>query len=530
MSGRRPDPPPAAGPRSLAWWPAVVSLAALAAALAGSALRPVWHDELYTLALARLPLAELVAALRVDSGPPFHYLLCHLLYLLIGWPEGSGLGTFVVRLPSALAFAAVPWVVWLGARSSPAARFWGPLLSVSWLPLLYFASEARAYALLALVNAVVWILGPGWIARGRSGAAAFAALAACLPLLHYTGFVSLAFLPALAVGLERRHLPRLLMAVAAASLPALAWMPVMLAAPAASMAWVAVAEGPGRPGLATFAVLAPAGPYPALFELAAAPVPAWLSLLAAGSLATAAAAGALVLGRRAGPADREPRRHLHLALALIPALAIAALALAGLPVYFAGRTEAMVWAPLAALVALWLLGLPPVARNSAAGAYAALGLATALVWLAELPARPPAPGVEVGRALAPMIQAHDRVLVAGLWQLELRHGLAEASPGAAADGRAAVAVETLPRAQAGHPGWLDRQALMSPRLLDEALALAGESRTRGNRVWLVWSPALPLERNLFPAFAGWGRQRVLASPIIAVDLLEPPPRSGTTAG
>jgi hypothetical protein len=129
-----------------------------------------------------------------------------------------------------------------------------------------------------------------------------------------------------------------------------------------------------------------------------------------------------------------------------------------------------------------------------------------------------------------MIQAHDRVVAAGLWQLELQHGLAGAGAEKGPAGRAPMVVETIPHSQAGHPGWLDRQSLLSPRLLEEALALAGESRTRGNRIWLVWSPALPLERNLFPAFAGWGRQRVLASPIIAVDLLEPPPRSGTTAG
>jgi len=40
----------------------LISSAACLLALAGAWLRPVWHDELYTLALARLPVNELLAA------------------------------------------------------------------------------------------------------------------------------------------------------------------------------------------------------------------------------------------------------------------------------------------------------------------------------------------------------------------------------------------------------------------------------------------------------------------------------------
>ena len=42
-----------------------VCLVAGAVAGAGAWLRPVWHDELYTLMLARLPIRELVTALIV---------------------------------------------------------------------------------------------------------------------------------------------------------------------------------------------------------------------------------------------------------------------------------------------------------------------------------------------------------------------------------------------------------------------------------------------------------------------------------
>ena len=165
----------------------------------------------------------------------------------------------------------------------------------------------------------------------------------------------------------------------------------------------------------------------------------------------------------------------------VPAVAIAALALAGLPLYFAGRTEAMVWGPLAALVALLLAELQSPMRWIAAGPYVGLGLATAGLWLAALPVRPPAPGVEVGRALAPMIEAQDRVVVAGLWQLELQHGLAEAGTETGPAGRSPVVVETIPRSQAGHPGWLDRQSLLSPRLLDVLCGLQNWLAFNGHR-------------------------------------------------
>ncbi len=146
-----------------------------------------------------------MSALVVDSGPPLHYLLCHLLFALVGWQEGSTLGTLMVRLPSVLAFAFMPWVVWKARPVSDRGGLWGPLLVVAWLPLLYFGTEARAYALLALVNALLWICGPRWIERGGRWTFCFAVLAACLPLLHYTGFMSFLLLPSLAFFVPRQR-------------------------------------------------------------------------------------------------------------------------------------------------------------------------------------------------------------------------------------------------------------------------------------------------------------------------------------
>ena len=123
--------------------------------------------------------------------------------------------------------------------------------------------------------------------------------------------------------------------------------------------------------------------------------------------------------------------------------------------------------------------------------------------------------------LASMIENGDRVVVAGLWQLEVRHGLAEGHLSESAATSPIIEVETMPRSQAAHPGWLDREAVFSSDLLVEARDLSRDATANGNRIWLVWSPSLPLERTFFPAFEGWQRGRMASSHLVSVDLLIP---------
>jgi hypothetical protein len=289
------------------------------------------------------------------------------------------------------------------------------------------------------------------------------------------------------------------------------------------MGWVATDAGPGSPGLATVSVLAPAGPFPALFEAPDSLLPPWVSVLVLGALIGGAVLGAsrLTQNRDANAVDAQAA--IRLTIALLPVVGIAVLALGGIPVYFAGRTESMVWGPVMALVAIMVLQLPRVVRRIIAGSYVVVGMATIAMWFADLPERPPTPGVEVGHALSSMIEEGDRVVVAGLWQLEVRHGLAQGLLDGSAATSGAVEVETMPRSQAEHPGWLDREAVTSPRVFDEAQSLRRSAMAEESRIWLVWSPSLPLENTVFPAFAGWRREKVAGSPIITVDLLTPPP-------
>lgn len=226
--------------------------------------------------------------------------------------------------------------------------------------------------------------------------------------------------------------------------------------------------------------------------------------------------------RRTGdnPTDRTVASRL--VIGLLPALALPLLALGGTPVYFAGRSESMLWPLAAGVIGLVALGLPPIARWGVAGSYVSVGVLTIAMWLVALPERPSAPGVEVGHTLAAMVESGDRVVVAGLWQLEVRHGLAVAVHDGSAAASEIVDVGTMPRSQAAHPGWLDREAAASPEMLQEAQAMRDRAESERSRIWCVWSPALPLEDHFFPAFVGWQRGRIASSPLIAVDLLAPP--------
>ena len=505
------------------WWAAAFSTVACGLALLGSLLRPVWHDELYTLWLARMPLSDLLGALRLDSGPPLHYLICHVLFEIVDWPEGSALGTFMVRLPSVLAFSMMPWVLWRWARGRGTVIFWATALTMTWLPMLYFATEARAYALLALVNAVLWLLGPDLVESGGRRLVLFAVLAAALPMLHYTGLVSFCLLPTLALFIPRSKWRSFAAALAAAALPVLAWSPAILGAPSDSMKWVDTSSGPGRPGVVSLEVLSPAGPFPALFESEASPIPTVLSVAVLIVMLAALVFGAVKTFRRRIQGNERLHSIIGQTIGLMPAVVLGCLGLVGWPVYFAGRTESMVWLLLASLVGVSVLAIPRIARRACVSPYVAMGLVTIGLWMGGLPSRPDAIGVQVGRELAGALQPKDRVVVVGLWQLEIQHGLAEAVAYASGNFQTSVAVETLPRSQADHPGWFDLQAAAdSMSLVQEAGDLRRQVEAEGGRVWLVWSPALALDRKVLPSFEGWQRVGIGADPVIAVELLVPP--------
>jgi len=191
--------------------------------------RQPFYDELFTVWIARKSFGEILAALRLDSGPPLYYFLVHL-----------------IPAPRAISFAAslVALLAMLRRRHFTAAT-----LLALFPPAVLFAVDGRAYALCAMFVTI----GVLALDDDREWVAAFAFV-----LAAYSHYYGLLFFPLL---LRR---PRSLV-VTILALPTL-WL--ALHQPKQAMGWVA------------------AGHYPdALFT----PIPR--TLLIAGLLLTLAAAG-----------------------------------------------------------------------------------------------------------------------------------------------------------------------------------------------------------------------------------------------
>src|SRR5205814_5845548 len=99
-------------------------------------VRPPFFDELYTLWMAGEPLSSIVPHLLHDSGPPLYCFVARFT------------SVDAVRWMS-LAFATIAFALLLRRRWYAAAA----LLAV-FPPAVYYATEARAYALCGLFVAI----------------------------------------------------------------------------------------------------------------------------------------------------------------------------------------------------------------------------------------------------------------------------------------------------------------------------------------------------------------------------------------
>ncbi|SDX81853.1 Dolichyl-phosphate-mannose-protein mannosyltransferase [Geodermatophilus africanus] len=203
---RRPSPWTRLGERPGRPWPVVVLAVLLAGLVAvGVVARFVappelWLDEAQSVAIARLPLPELLDALEQDGSPPLYYLLLH------GWTALFGTSATAVRALSAVISVLTLPLAWhlarrLAGRRSAAALI--VLLATSPF-LIRYASEARMYALMVLLT--VLGVGAGAAAVRRPGAGpvlGFGAVTGALLLTHVwafhvvavTGVLALAALP-----------------------------------------------------------------------------------------------------------------------------------------------------------------------------------------------------------------------------------------------------------------------------------------------------------------------------------------------
>ncbi|MGH2720327.1 MAG: glycosyltransferase family 39 protein, partial [Actinomycetota bacterium] len=157
------------------------------ALVAGLVLRvlvdsPLWLDEALSVNIARLPVPDLLDALRRDGSPPLYYLLLHVW---IGW---FGAGDAAVRsLSVAFSVATLP-LAWLaGRRLGDRRGAWAAVLLVATSPFaVRYASETRMYALLMLLALGAWLaLSASLVRPTVTRLAALGLVTGLLCLTHY---------------------------------------------------------------------------------------------------------------------------------------------------------------------------------------------------------------------------------------------------------------------------------------------------------------------------------------------------------
>lgn len=344
---------------------ALAALVVLAAVLrfVGLGDQRFWPDEAVTAALVRMPLADMLATLvDSESTPPLYYVLAW------GWTQVAGSAEAGLRSLSALAgTATVPAVYAAGiVLVSRRAGLMAAALAAVAPPLVWYAQEARAYALLVLLSTLSLAFFGRVLHSGRSHSLAGWALTSALALAtHY--FALFLVLPQAVWLVVRHRSPRVLAAIGAVGAVGLALVPLVLHQQAQpNTKWID--DIPVLDRLRAVPELLLAG------QSASLPV---VGIVAAAAL-VALAVGLLVLRGE----ERERRRAaVPMTLAAVGLLVPLALVPSGLD-FVVARNFLPLWPCLALVVAAGL------ATRRAPRAAALAGGALAAVWLALVVAVP----------------------------------------------------------------------------------------------------------------------------------------------
>jgi len=366
-----------------------------------------------------------------------------------------------------LSFTAVAALAF-GARSLPRgeSRAWFLVLLSTSVLLTCYSAEARAYALLALLDFALFLLlrSPGRPAGTLLRGAAIALCAAAALHTHYLAifFVAAAGLITL---LERRW--RDAAALVAGGALFLPWLPVLLRQPFSATAWMR--DGLPQSVGGFLSALGGVGRIPPAFGV---PVP-WVLVW----LAAVAGAATIVLLVPAARRDPDVRAGAIVTGAFLVATLAASLLR---PVAFAGRTE------LAVLpVWLWTVAraIPISPRLRAAAGACALVAAGALA--AALPAKRFEPaGPRVAAALTGLARPSDFVIAGAAFYLPARL--------ARDRGALPAPLQGFPREVENHPGWFPLRAPSEESYTELETALA--SRPSGSRVWIAVHPLFATRR------------------------------------
>jgi len=161
----------------------------------------LWLDEALTVNVARLPLADLRGALKIDGAPPLFYLLLHV------WTGALGTSDIAARsLSGVIGVATLPLAWYAGRRAGGTLTAWAAVVVLASNPFaVRYATEVRMYGLeILLVFAGILAFRRG-IERPSAGRVAlFGLIVALLVYTQYWAFYLLAVVSALLLVLARR--------------------------------------------------------------------------------------------------------------------------------------------------------------------------------------------------------------------------------------------------------------------------------------------------------------------------------------
>ena len=201
--------------------PVLCLLASIPLKLFVDAGGPLWLDEGWTLGIVQQNGAEFGRQLMWDPNPPFYFVT------LKAWTWIAGLTNSALRTPSVLAallgplFALTPGTG-LGRRER---WLWAALLAL-WVPGVFFAQEARNYALLFAVECVACAAFLRLLVAPTLANAALWCAAASLALLTHQHALILGGLQGLAFLAIKREKAVRLWPAALFFMPAFAWMAI----------------------------------------------------------------------------------------------------------------------------------------------------------------------------------------------------------------------------------------------------------------------------------------------------------------
>ena len=332
--------------------PVAITLAALALRVHHLGRHAVWLDEAFSFHDATGP--HWLRDLRLKDVPPLYPLL------LGAWIRVAGDGEVALRLVSALCGTAfVAATMWTAAvLFDRGTALWAGLVAATSPIAIYYAQEARPYALLALALVTTYGLAGAAVqrARPRDWAPVAAGVAAVL-YTHFLGVFALVAMPLLAG--SARALRRCVAALVAGSvlfLPWVLWSFVLVPHSPRGLEWIADAWRLTPPLWApakAFAVLY-AGPERhglpiALKQFDEVVMPGWLSAIGLASAVCVAVA-----------AWRTRRTGAVCALALTPVLVLWLVSFVK-PIYLVGRYDQLA---LPAFVLFMGCGIARVRRTA----------------------------------------------------------------------------------------------------------------------------------------------------------------------